>query len=74
MPIGRIVKALSGFYYVQEPDRLVECRGSGKLRHRGSSPLVGDLVEYSVDNTGKGRIEQIQPRKKRLCPPCCGQY
>ena len=62
MPIGRIVKALSGFYYVQEPDRLVECRGSGKLRHRGSSPLVGDLVEYSVDTTGNGRIEQIQPR------------
>ncbi len=69
MPIGRIVKALSGFYYVQEPDRLVECRGSGKLRHRGSSPLVGDLVEYSVDNTGKGRIEQIQPRKNAFVRP-----
>ena len=37
---GRIVKALSGFYYVDtgagEP---VPCRGRGKLRHQRLSPL-----------------------------------
>ena len=45
---GQIVKALSGFYYVDtgagEP---VPCRGRGKLRHQKATPLVGDRVEVT---------------------------
>ena len=40
----RIIKALSGFYYVQTEDGVVECRARGKFRKEGVSPLVGDLV------------------------------
>lgn len=69
MQSGLIVKALSGFYYVRSEAGLTECKGSGKLRHRGDSPLVGDRVEFSVDHTGKGRIEQVLPRKNAFVRP-----
>ena len=54
---GVIIKALSGFYYVRTDNETVECKGSGKLRHKGLSPLVGDRVTISLDNAGKGRID-----------------
>ena len=41
---GRIVKALSGFYYVDTGEAVIACRARGKFRHQGVSPLVGDLV------------------------------
>lgn len=69
MQEGLIVKALSGFYYVRSDGTVTECKGSGKLRHKGHSPLVGDRVEFSVDHTGKGRIEQVLPRKNAFVRP-----
>ena len=42
---GIILKALSGFYYVDGGDGvLVACRGRGKFRHQRITPLVGDRV------------------------------
>ena len=52
---GVIVKALSGFYYVKTDRETVECRARGRFRLDGSSPLVGDRVEISLDSNGKGR-------------------
>lgn len=66
---GLIVKALSGFYYVNHDGAVTECKGSGKLRHQGCSPLVGDRVAFTVDHTGKGRIEQVLPRKNAFVRP-----
>ena len=43
----RIVKALSGFYYVQTAHGVVPCRARGKFRKSGLTPLVGDLVRIS---------------------------
>lgn len=40
---GTIMKALSGFYYVDCEGTLYTCRARGKFRHKGESPLVGDL-------------------------------
>lgn len=65
---GRIVKALSGFYYVQTADELVECKARGRFRKEGISPLVGDLVEISKEN-GKGMVEQIKPRSNCFVRP-----
>ncbi|GAE91680.1 ribosome small subunit-stimulated GTPase EngC [Gracilibacillus boraciitolerans JCM 21714] len=31
MPKGRIVKALSGFYYVEFEGELIQCRGRGEF-------------------------------------------
>lgn len=65
---GRIVKALSGFYYVQTADGLVECKARGRFRKDGITPLVGDLVELSVDN-GKGTVDAVLPRKNSFVRP-----
>lgn len=68
MKSGRIVKALSGFYYVQTDDALVECKARGRFRKEGLSPLVGDWVEITNEN-GKGMVEQIAPRSNRFVRP-----
>jgi len=65
---GRIMKALSGFYYVQTDSSLIECKARGKFRKERISPLVGDWVEISVEH-GKGMIEQILPRKNCFVRP-----
>ena len=65
---GRIMKALSGFYYVQTDSSLIECKARGKFRKERISPLVGDGVEISVEH-GKGMIEQILPRKNCFVRP-----
>lgn len=65
---GRIVKALSGFYYVQTPERLVECKARGRFRKEGITPLVGDVVELTMER-GKGMIEQVLPRKNSFVRP-----
>ena len=69
MPDGVIIKALSGFYYVRTEKETVECRARGRFRLDGSSPLVGDRVEISVDAHGKGRVDKILPRKNFFVRP-----
>ncbi len=66
---GRIIKALSGFYYVKTEDGLLECKARGKFRKEGMlSPLVGDLVKASSES-GKGMIEEILPRRNEFIRP-----
>ena len=62
---GRIIKALSGFYYVETEDGAVhQCRARGKFRKDGLSPLVGDLVTFS-DAT----VQTVAPRKNSFVRP-----
>ena len=67
---GRIVKALSGFYYVDagagEP---VPCRGRGRLRHQRVTPLVGDRVEVTLTQDGTGMVDAVLPRKNQFSRP-----
>ena len=65
---GTILKALSGFYYVQSGQELIECRGRGILRRQGLLPLVGDRVELTSTGS-RGVIEGILPRKNALIRP-----
>lgn len=65
---GRIIKALSGFYYVQTDDGVVECKARGRFRKEGITPLVGDQVEISVEK-GKGMLEQIETRNNSFVRP-----
>lgn len=69
MRAGRIVKALSGFYYVRSEDSLLECRARGRFRADGTSPLVGDRVLCSEESGGKGRIEKLEQRKNFFVRP-----
>ena len=67
---GRIVKALSGFYYVDTGDGLpIPCRGRGKLRHQRVTPLVGDRVEISCPGDGTGMVDAVLPRKNQFRRP-----
>ncbi len=67
---GRIVKALSGFYYVDTGEgALVPCRGRGKLRHQRIAPLVGDRVEFTATQDGKGMVDAVLPRKNQFSRP-----
>ena len=68
MTKGRIIKALSGFYYVQTEEKLVECKARGRFRKEGISPLVGDWVEISLEGK-KGTVEQILPRSNSFVRP-----
>ena len=60
---GIILKALSGFYYVDCDGSILTCRGRGKLRHGGFTPLVGDRVSVTDQKDGTGMIDEILPRK-----------
>lgn len=64
----RIIKALSGFYYVQTEDGVVECRARGRFRRQDQSPLVGDFVRITRQGD-KGVLEALLPRKNAFIRP-----
>ena len=66
---GTIFKALSGFYYVESEEGMVECRARGRFRIEGSSPLVGDRIEYKPTERGKGILTAVLPRKNAFVRP-----
>ena len=68
---GKIMKALSGFYYVADGDNIVTCKPRGRFRRQGDVPVVGDEVEYSLSGAQptQGTLEKILPRKNCLIRP-----
>ena len=66
---GVIVKALSGFYYVDSQNKIYECKARGSFRKSGISPLVGDRVEFEAIDESKGVVDTILPRKNALERP-----
>ncbi|MFS8652096.1 MAG: ribosome small subunit-dependent GTPase A [Caldibacillus sp.] len=69
MPEGRIMKALSGFYYVKSGEKIYQCRGRGVFRKRNITPLVGDLVTFQIEGEDEGYILEIKDRKNALIRP-----
>ena len=69
MSRGRIEKALSGFYYVNTGEEILQCRARGKFRRQGLNPLVGDWAEALPLGNGEGMIEAIEPRKNQFDRP-----
>ena len=66
---GIIIKALSGFYYVDTAEGLISCKARGKFRLDGTSPLVGDRVHVLPDKDGTGRIDAVCERKNFFIRP-----
>ncbi len=66
---GIILKALSGFYYVDCGGETVTCRARGKLRHQHVTPLVGDRVSITRMDDGTGALDGILPRKNEFQRP-----
>ena len=67
--MGIITKILGGIYTVYNDGKFVECRARGLFRHTGETPLVGDMVEISADESGKGTINKIFLRRNEFLRP-----
>lgn len=69
MSEGKIIRALSGFYYIESDGIIYQTRARGVFRKRGQSPLVGDRVSFTSENLTEGVLETIHPRKNALVRP-----
>jgi ribosome biogenesis GTPase len=71
MPEGRIVKALSGFYYVADGDQVYQCRARGLFKKKGAkvNPLVGDWVVYDAISDSEGYVMEVGERSSELLRP-----
>ena len=70
---GRIIKHISGFYYVAAEGRIWKCRGRGIFKQEGITPLVGDMVSMEVthEGDGEGIVDRIHERKNAFVRPPC---
>lgn len=66
---GRIIKALSGFYYVETTQGLITCKARGLFRKNEQSPYVGDNVSIQMDPDGTGSVMEIFDRKNFFIRP-----
>lgn len=72
MQKGQIIKALSGFYYVECQNQVFQCKARGKFRKNDQKPLVGDYCEFSIENGNEGYILKLLDRENELIrPPIC---
>lgn len=69
MQTGRIIKALSGFYYVEFNGALYQTRARGLFRKTEESPVVGDIVDFQIENVTDGYITNIHERENELARP-----
>ena len=67
---GIIIKGIGGFYYVDSGEEIYECRGRGKFRKEGITPLVGDRVVCLADTEAlTGTVYEIRDRESVLIRP-----
>lgn len=69
MEKGRIIKALAGFYYIDDGIEIHQCRARGKFRKDAIKPVVGDFVEFQRGNHDDGYLLKILDRKNVLKRP-----
>ncbi len=68
---GKIIKGIAGFYYVDSPDGIFECKAKGIFRNKNIKPLVGDNVEFEIthEDDQEGNITDILERENELIRP-----
>ena len=66
---GLITKLVAGVYTVEAGGCILECKAKGTFRKLGISPLVGDLAQVSLRETGDHSIDSLLPRRNSLCRP-----
>ncbi|MBP3284332.1 MAG: ribosome small subunit-dependent GTPase A [Clostridia bacterium] len=67
--VGKIRKAISGFYYVEFEEKVYECRAKGILKKNNITPLVGDWVEFEVLSEKEGNVLTVVNRNNALIRP-----
>lgn len=63
---GRIIKQISNTYTVEAEGQSYDCKARGKFRNMNITPLVGDFVNFDVDDN---YILELLPRKNELTRP-----
>ena len=66
---GKIIKGIGGFYYVEAAEAVYECKLRGNFRSMNITPVVGDNVEFSINENADCRIEKVFERKNLLVRP-----
>jgi len=69
MQQGTVIRAYSGFYYVEIDKEVWECRLRGKFRLLKQTVLPGDRVKVREGGEKTGVIEEILPRSTVLDRP-----
>lgn len=74
MMTGRIIKGVSGLYFVATRDGVYECIARGLFRQQKITPLIGDYVDIlETDENNKdkktGFLQGIHERKNELSRP-----
>lgn len=66
---GTVMRAQSGFFWVQTPGGVLECRLRGRLKKERQATdiaVIGDQVEVAQVSPGQGAIEAVLPRRTKL--------
>lgn len=66
---GQLIKALSGFYYIEVDNQIYQTRARGNFRKKNIIPLVGDNVSFESSSLQDGYILEVFPRKNELIRP-----
>lgn len=66
---GVILKGIGGFYYVETPEGIYECKAKGKFRKERITPLAGDKVTVTIRESSENTIDCISSRKNKLIRP-----
>ena len=66
---GVVIRATSGFYYVQSGVHVIACKLRGRMKQNRYSICVGDRVQFTPTGDAVGAIEQILPRDSFLKRP-----
>lgn len=66
---GIITKGIGGFYYVEVANATYECKARGVFRKNRITPLVGDVVDITVNENAENTIDKIYDRKNFLLRP-----
>lgn len=72
---GTVLRAQSGFFWVQTGAGVVECKLRGRLKKERLGTdiaVIGDIVEISLVGPGQGAIEAVLPRRTRLARRAAG--
>lgn len=69
METGRIIKLVSGVYQVDVEGKLYDTKPRGLFRKKKFSPIVGDIVDFDIQNIDEGYIHHVHDRRNALKRP-----
>lgn len=69
MQTGKIYQSLAGFYDIYYDGKIYRTRARGNFRKKGITPIVGDDVEFQMEDEKLGYLLKILPRKNSLVRP-----